>query len=421
MKSSTGRDGKWLLEDADWELWGNSRKLGKKAPSRLHRLAIERRLSHGMRLLRIADVTDNRSGGMSRTMYGTGDELVRLGHRVEYWFEDRLSVGVRPQLRRFVVPWRIVRQVRAALARGEFYDVVEIHEPLGGYFAWHRRSLPPLAIFSYGLEDRSRNAALAYRRQKGLPVSLKQRYSPLSVVWQACYATRHAAHVVCSNSEDVNHLHSRGVPLERLTRHHSGVEPEFLAAGATPDSAASRSGILFLGSWLLRKGILDLVIAVSAVMRRRPEVRLTVAGCGVDESVVLADFDPALRSQIRVLPSVQGNERLIRLYREHAIFVLPSYFEGQPLVMIEAAALGMGILTTNVCGMRDFVRDGESGFLVGVGDAAALTERLDRMVADPDLVQRLGRAARERAETHTWETAARKIDSAYRTLVRAGD
>lgn len=371
-----------------------------------------------MRILRIADVTDNRSGGMSRTMYGTGDELEKLGHRVEYWFENRLSVGVRPQLRRFVVPWRIVKQVRAALSRGERYDVVEIHEPLGGYYAWHRGSLPPLAIFSYGLEDRSLNASLAYRKQKGLPITLKQRFSPLSVVWQASYATRHAAHVICSNSEDVAHLVQRGVSPERLTRHHSGVEPEFLSAGERIDPGVERSGILFLGSWLLRKGILDLVFAVSAVLKRHPDVHLTVAGCGADGSTVLTDFEASLRPRIRVLPSVQGNDRLIDLYREHSIFVLPSYFEGQPLVMIEAAALAMGILTTNVCGMRDFVKDGENGFLVGVGDAGTLRDRLERMVKEPVLTRRLGWAAREQAKTHTWATAARKIDEAYRRIGR---
>ena len=366
-----------------------------------------------MRILRVADVTDNRSGGMSRTMYGTGDELARLGHEVEYWFEDRLSTDVRPQLRRFIVPRRVVRQVREALRQGKRYDVVEIHEPLGATYAFHRGSLPPLVIFSYGLEDRSLAATLAYRKQKNLPVTLKNRYSPLSVVWQACYATRHAAHVICSNSEDVARLQSRGVPAERLTRHHSGVEPEFLEAGSRLDPASPRNGILFLGSWLYRKGILDLVESTTAVLRRRPDLHLTIAGSGAGEETVLGDFDASVRAQVRVLPSVKGNERLIELYRSHAVFVLPSYFEGQPLVMIEAAALGLPIVTTDVCGMRDFITHGEQGFLTSVGDTAAQTRHLDELVSQPALARKLGEAARRRAQSHTWRTAAEKIEGAY--------
>ena len=164
-----------------------------------------------MRILRIADISDNRTGGMSRTMYCTGDELQRMGHEVEYWFENRIRSRTVPiQFRRFIIPWRIVLELERELLRGKAYDIVEIHEPISARYAWQRQRLPPLVIFSYGLEERSHEAMLGYRRLKGLPVSTKMRFSPLSVVWQAAYSVRRAAHVICSNSEDVNHLRNAG-------------------------------------------------------------------------------------------------------------------------------------------------------------------------------------------------------------------
>lgn len=374
-----------------------------------------------LRILRIADVPDNRTGGMSRTMYSTGDELISRGHTVDYLFSPAFKYKGRVQLRRFFVPMEVPNLVREQIRTHGAYDVVEVHEPMAAPYARQRRrdkSLPPLVIFSYGLEERSHPAMLRYKRMKGQPVSLKNRWSPLTVVWQAKYAVRHAEHVICSNSEDVNYLTALGIPANRLTRHHSGIEKEFLDAGGQPVTD-ERKGILFLGSWLMRKGILDLVPAVSRVMQAHPDIPFTVAGCGAGKEDVLNAFPQALRSRITVLPHIKGNDNLIKLYREHNIFVLPSFFEGQPLVMIEAAAMGMAILTTRVCGMIDFIEDGVNGLLVEVGDETALGNRLEELVSQPDLAAKLGQAARQTALTHTWATAAEKIEAAYRAAMKA--
>ncbi len=368
-----------------------------------------------MRILRVADIPNNRTGGMSRTMHCTGDALAAAGHQVDYLFGGEFNVAGPIQFRRFAVPLKIPSLIRRLAQQGKQYDVVEIHEPLAAPYCWQRRrnrSLPPLVVFSYGLEERSHPALLNYRRLKDLPVTLKNRYSPLTVVWQAKYAVRHADHVICSNSEDVRHLQSAGVPLEKLTQHHSGVEPEFLAAGRA-EANPERSGILFLGSWLPRKGILDLVPAVSAVMREHPALRFTAAGCGVDAAQVLSSFPTDLCPRIHVVPAIADNRILIELYRDHAILALPSYFEGQPLVMMEAAALGLAIVTTGICGMADFITDRENGLTVAVGNIAALTDRLNCLVGDAALARRLGESARRKVARFTWANAAQKILRAY--------
>jgi glycosyltransferase involved in cell wall biosynthesis len=368
-----------------------------------------------VRILRVADIPNNRTGGMSRTMYCTGEVLAAEGHEVDYLFGENLEVPGPVQLRRFTVPLKITSVIRGRARQGRRYDVVEIHEPLAAPYCWRRRhnsDHAPLVVFSYGLEERSHRALLDYRRLKGLPVTLKNRYSPLTVVWQAEYAVRHADHVLCSNSEDVRHLRAAGVAPEKLTQHHSGVEAEFLAAGQA-EPYPERAGVLFLGSWLARKGILDLIPAISTVMRARPALRFTAAGCGVSADEVWSSFAAELRPRIRVLPSVADNRTLIDLYREHAILALPSYFEGQPLVMIEAAALAMAIVTTGICGMADFITDGENGLTVPVGDVATLADRLNSLAGDPVLARRLGEAARRNASQFTWTNAARRILRAY--------
>ncbi|MFM7101391.1 MAG: glycosyltransferase family 4 protein [Verrucomicrobiota bacterium] len=376
-----------------------------------------------MHLLRIAFVADHRLGGMSRTMHFTTDELRQRGHQVTHWFSSDLDSPPLPRgfFHRFAVPWRIGRRLAGAVRRGSRYDVVEIHEPAAFHCVRQRAALPPLVVFSYGLEDRFHAAMLAYRRLKGLPIRFKQRWSHATISIPAGYAVRQAAQVVCSNSEDVEHLVSRGIPRERVRRHFSGVDAAFLEAGAALAPRPPGRGLLFLGGWYDRKGIRDLVPALTMLLDWHPDLPVTLAGGDVPEAAVLAAFPEGLRGRLQVIPRVENGPDLIRLYARHALFVLPSYFEGQPLVMIEAAAMKMAIVTTGICGMRDFIEDGRNGRLVAVGHPEALAGVLDSLVRDAAEVARLGEAAHRSAAAQTWAAAAAGLEEAYGAALRLGN
>ncbi len=375
-----------------------------------------------MRILRVADVADNRTGGMSRAMYFTGDLLRDRGHTIDYLFSEQMPSRVPAQLRRFTVPMRIPGLARRLCdARGR-YDAVEIHEPLAAPYSIARKvdtRLPPLVVMSHGLNERMHAAELSYRRGKGLPVSLKQRYSPLTVIQQAKYAVRHADHVVCLSEEDERHLRAAGVPAHRITRGRNGVTPDILEAGTRlARHPASRRGVLFIGTWIERKGTMEIVAAMRVLLPRYRGLRLTIAGSGASADAVLADFPAELRARIDVMPAYGDNDTLIELCRHHSVCLLPSFFEGQPLAMLEAAAMGMALVVSRTCGMADFVRDGQNGFAVPVADARAFTERLDALVRDEDLARTLGASARRDAQDYTWLRAADLLETAYRAAAR---
>jgi glycosyltransferase involved in cell wall biosynthesis len=372
-----------------------------------------------MHILRIADVSDNRTGGVSRAMYLTGDEIERRGHQVTYLFSPQLQPKGPARLRRFTLPLLIPRLVRQLMAQGQRFDVIEIHEPLAAAYCLarrFRRSLPPVVAFSHGLEERGWAAEIAYRRMRGLPVSLKLRISPRTQIEQSKYSVRHADHVLCCNEEDRQYLARQGVPLSRLTRHHNGVSDSFLAACAVPPPNR-RHAVLFVGSWLLRKGKLEMQRAVTQLLRNHADATFTAAGIGVDEATVLADFEPEIRSRVTVVRQVTSDTRLVQLYQDHSIFLLPSYFEGQPLVLIEAAAARLAIITTGVCGMLDFVSDGVNGRLIRVGDEDGLARVLEELWNDPCQCLRLGAAARTTATQHNWADASSRILAAYEQAI----
>ncbi|MDB5311167.1 MAG: hypothetical protein JWO38_5369 [Gemmataceae bacterium] len=373
-----------------------------------------------MRILRVANIPDNRTGGMSRYIHFVSDELRAAGHTVDHLFEDGLRThGGGGPLARFVAPVRAAREVLSRTRRGQWYDVVEMHEPLAAPYAAARewsRALPPLLVSVYALEARSHEARLGYDRAKGQPVSVRSRVGPLSIVWQANFALRRADHVCVETTADAAYLTRRlGVPRRRVTVQQGGVHPRFFA-----DAPGPRAGILFVGTWLRRKGILDLVPALTAVLDLHPGLPVTLAGCGAPAGRVLADFPERVRPFIRVLPSITDDAVLAALYREHAVFAFPSTFEGLPLALLEAAASGLVIVTTGVCGMADTITDGANGLLVPVGDVPALTAVLDRVVADPGLADRLGRAARESVRGYTWARSAAQFQAAAEAAAGRG-
>lgn len=361
-------------------------------------------------------------------MYGSGDALVARGHHVDYLWQEQLPAAGGRLVRRFKLPLLLPRILRRLHAQGRHYDVIEIHEPLAAPSCLLRRwrKLPPIVIFSHGLEERGRTAELNYKQHKGLKASLKERTFSLITIGQAMYAVRHADHVLCCNGADMRYLSDVGVPAARLTQHHNGMEPIFLEAGEQLENAVAQDQhrsenprVLFVGSWLERKGILDLIPAISAILQRHPNVKFTVAGCGVMESVVRDAFSDDLQNQIEVIPRIASDRELIEVYKSHSIFVLPSVFEGFPLVMMEAAALGLALVTTDVCGMADFVEHEVNGLTFPVGDTQALINNLELLVQDDALVRRLGDATRRKARLYTWATSADKIEKAYLNAIKA--
>jgi glycosyltransferase involved in cell wall biosynthesis len=107
------------------------------------------------------------------------------------------------------------------------------------------------------------------------------------------------------------------------------------------------------------------------------------------------------------------------LYRSMAVVAAPSEpVEALPRVVMEAMSYGVPVVATPVNGVPEMVQDGETGFLVPVGDVEALADRLERLLHDPLLREQMGRAGRRRAETQfAPERFQREMLAIYRRVV----
>jgi len=169
------------------------------------------------------------------------------------------------------------------------------------------------------------------------------------------------------------------------------------AIGAPPDRSG-RAGnpveVLFVG-WLIEaKGVRELLQAA----RGLPEARFTLIG--PPEPSFAATIEAELRGlgdRVCVLP-VQSREEVFRHYRDADIFVLPTWREGFPNVVIEAMATGLPVVATPVGAIAEIIEDDRSGLLVPVRDAASLEAALRRLIEAPRLRLEMGRRARERVD-----------------------
>ena len=111
-------------------------------------------------------------------------------------------------------------------------------------------------------------------------------------------------------------------------------------------------------------------------------------------------------------------EDLRPVFAQCHIVCLPSYREGLPKVLIEAAAAGRAIVTTDTAGCREIVREGENGLLVPVADATSLSQSLRRLIEDRKLRAKLGAAGREIAVAEfTTEQVIAETFRVYRALL----
>jgi D-inositol-3-phosphate glycosyltransferase len=122
-----------------------------------------------------------------------------------------------------------------------------------------------------------------------------------------------------------------------------------------------------------------------------------------------------LQARVRCLGHQTASE-LVELYRSATCFVLSSDEEGMGIVLVEAMACGIPVVSTASGGPQSVIEDGRTGFLTPVGDAAAMASALRKLVSDPDLRQRLGRAGRETCVARFSMAAAGRVFLEHYTM-----
>ena len=207
-----------------------------------------------------------------------------------------------------------------------------------------------------------------------------------------------AAATVTVSDYNVEYLQdSYGPAAEGVRRIYNGLELEKFPY---EEPRARVPEIMAVGRLVEKKGFADLIEACSLLRDRRVEVRCRIVGLGEQEPELRAAVERLDLGNRVELPGPRPQGELIEVVGSAAVFAAPCVVggdgnrDGLPTVLLEAMALGTPCVSTDVTGIPEVLRDGETGLMVPQHDPAALADAIERLLADPEL--RVGLAGRAR-------------------------
>lgn len=158
--------------------------------------------------------------------------------------------------------------------------------------------------------------------------------------------------------------------------------------------------VMLVARMLWDKGVGEFVAAAQLLRQRQVQARFVLVGAS--DAGNLGRIPEQVLEQWQAQGDVEWwgqRDNMPQVFAQADIVCLPSYREGLPKALIEAMAMGLPCVTTDVPGCREVVTDGDNGLLVRVRDVVSLAEALAKVIGDAGLRERMGRRGRARAET----------------------
>ncbi len=209
-----------------------------------------------------------------------------------------------------------------------------------------------------------------------------------------------------------------GTDPKRFTIVPGAVDTGRFMPDPTPRDPDARPVLLYHGRVDRRKGVLDMIEALTVLRDEGLGFRLVVSGIG-------PDLDETARrlaaTGLDVLTTMRGYvdyDHAPEAYAGADIFVSPTYAEGFSNTILEAMATGLATISCRVVGVVDCLRDGKNGLLTEPGDIAALASGLRRLITDRSLRDRLAATALEECRrVYSWQAVAGQIMRVYAGVV----
>jgi glycosyltransferase involved in cell wall biosynthesis len=351
-----------------------------------------------------------------RDVSGVGEQVLQLaaglrelGDEVEVLGRGpRGAAGPKVLFPLTIVPaaWRALRRFRP--------DVVQVHESDGALAALLVRAVRnlieprPLLVallqVSYVEELRAVRPLVAGGRVLGRPGGVEMHFRRLKAPFQILLGliTVRAADLVLAPSE------ATAAELRRDYRASEvGVIPN-VTGGLEIAPAGEVEGppgyLLFVGRLRIRKGVEVLLEALRELRGRFPRAVLRIAGDGEHRAALeraAAELGPTV-----AFLGTRDASQVRTLLRGAAALVVPSIYEGMPLVVLEAMEAGVPVVASAVSGIPEVVIGGETGWLVPPEDPEALARALEEVLVDPSEARRRGEAGRRRVEERYRPAAA---------------
>lgn len=309
------------------------------------------------------------------------EDIRRRGLEHIPWMLHRWGANPFRELRSILTAWKIFRALKPDLVH-----LVTIKPVLYGSLAARAAGVPArvCAISGRGQVFTQTGARAGFRRAV---VELLYR---IALSDSRC-------RVIFQNEDDRSTFLSAGLVREQQSHliPGAGVDVEQFKPQPLTSSICT---VLFASRLLIEKGVREFVEAARILRRKGTEARFVLAGAiapGNPTSISEGEYHRWTKEGI--VDCVGYQKDLRSFLAESDIVTLPSYYgEGVPKILIEAAACGKAIVTTDWPGCRDIVTDQVNGLLVPPRDSTALAAALESLIRDPSVRKEMGRRGREK-------------------------
>jgi len=217
-----------------------------------------------------------------------------------------------------------------------------------------------------------------------------------------------------------------GIKMENVRIVPNGVDIEIFRKLTNKEASRQLFGlnnepcVLFVGSLIPRKGLPFLIEAAKKIVKEKNKTQFIIVGEGPLKKYLVDSIEARnLSSNFRFLGNLK-DDNLSILYNCADVFVLPSIQEGQGIVLLEAQACAMPVVAFDIGGVNEAVRNGETGFLIKLGDADEFANAVLKLISDKTLREKIGGNGRKFIEENfTWDICAQKLLNVYREAMSA--
>ena len=360
--------------------------------------------------------------GIGNYVYGLSSKLINLGHKVTIItrgnlfktrreFIDDICVIKPPffPLYPFHIQFHGLFLNRIFKKMEEEFDIVHIHSPLSPLIS---TSLPviatihtPMLIDTKKRTDETKDIRARIEQLMGRYISF---HIEMDLIERANKITTVANSVAMElreyglNSKDVEVI-GNGVDEKIFTPIKNKVDEKY---------------ILYSGRLDYRKGLFDLIESSKIICPAHPEISFVITGKGIlIDKLKRRVNESGLKKNFNFVGFV-SREKLIQLYQQATIYVLPSHYEGLPTVLLEAMACGCPVVATSVSGNLDVLTQGHDGILVPPKSPDKIAEAVLKLLDDEKMRNTLGINARNTIENRfTWSIISKKFLHFYNSLI----
>lgn len=208
------------------------------------------------------------------------------------------------------------------------------------------------------------------------------------------------------------------IPLEKIVTIPPGVDTVRLKNNMHQNNFQPHpQSLLYVGRLAPRKGVQYLLLAMPFVLRRFPNIKLNIVGDGpLRKNLETLSSSLGLQKNVQFLGHITDTD-LHELYFNANAIIIPSLFEGLPIVLLEAMAAGKPIVASAVGGIPEVLKHNFSGLLVKPRDAQGIAKAIISILQDESFANYLSENAKQAAMSkYSWENCARKMLEVYENL-----